>query len=431
MVYTAEKDNVAYMTFLKEHSAQKAIGTYEANEDMRVHAVKKPSSMPSLVADESVKKPSPAIRTSKRLEPPSQIHRCAKILKEVMKIEEEILTSTYGVADCTWFSKPVDPITLGIPDYFDVIKSPMDLGTVLSNCNKNVYSHPEDFAADVRLVFQNATTYNAADNAVHNAAKELESVFEAKFRALSEVHPFFSAKENKVNKVPQAVVRSENVHPVDNEGPKRAWGAFFSQQKKNEKQSSGLKSSKRSSGEKERRSTEVEVEVVDLDGGLDIENRFRESLQKRKGESAFAVNANEDPKSVNPFFQRKEKIVDASNSSSSSSSSKGGTIDLTSVALPCAPNFSLIQHVGVDIQYLRGLPRVRRDVIQKASIRLIETSDWCARVDNSDGESLLVIDELSLSVAQDIETRLNRRLYTQVQLKIVTFCTVVCFVALL
>lgn len=28
------------------------------------------------------------------------------------------------------FREPVDPILLGIPDYFDIIKSPMDLGTI-------------------------------------------------------------------------------------------------------------------------------------------------------------------------------------------------------------------------------------------------------------------------------------------------------------
>ncbi len=28
------------------------------------------------------------------------------------------------------FSSPVDPIQLNIPDYFDVIKNPMDLGTI-------------------------------------------------------------------------------------------------------------------------------------------------------------------------------------------------------------------------------------------------------------------------------------------------------------
>jgi hypothetical protein len=36
------------------------------------------------------------------------------------------LKSEYG-----WiFEEPVDPLKLGLPDYFDVIKYPMDLGTV-------------------------------------------------------------------------------------------------------------------------------------------------------------------------------------------------------------------------------------------------------------------------------------------------------------
>ena len=27
-----------------------------------------------------------------------------------------------------WFKEPVDPVALGLPDYFNVVKSPMDLG---------------------------------------------------------------------------------------------------------------------------------------------------------------------------------------------------------------------------------------------------------------------------------------------------------------
>jgi hypothetical protein len=32
------------------------------------------------------------------------------------------------------FNEPVDPIKLGIPDYFQIIKEPMDLGTVKVAC---------------------------------------------------------------------------------------------------------------------------------------------------------------------------------------------------------------------------------------------------------------------------------------------------------
>jgi hypothetical protein len=41
-------------------------------------------------------------------------------------------------------SEPVDPIALGIPDYFDVIKNPMDLGTILSRLGRGFYADTSD-----------------------------------------------------------------------------------------------------------------------------------------------------------------------------------------------------------------------------------------------------------------------------------------------
>ncbi|KAK7303045.1 hypothetical protein RJT34_13944 [Clitoria ternatea] len=98
---------------------------------------------------------------------------CATILKSLM-------SHPYS-----WvFSKPVDPIALSIPDYFTIIAHPMDLGTIKSKLEKSVYSGVEDFAADVRLTFSNAMTYNPPSNDVHLMAKELSKIFDRKWKDL-------------------------------------------------------------------------------------------------------------------------------------------------------------------------------------------------------------------------------------------------------
>ncbi|XP_019419693.1 PREDICTED: transcription factor GTE12-like isoform X2 [Lupinus angustifolius] len=79
------------------------------------------------------------------------------------------------------FSKPVDPVALNIPDYFTIISHPMDLSTIKSKLEKNIYSGIEEFAADVRLTFTNAMTYNPPSNDVHLMAKELNKVFDRKW----------------------------------------------------------------------------------------------------------------------------------------------------------------------------------------------------------------------------------------------------------
>lgn len=65
------------------------------------------------------------------------------------------------------FLQPVDPDALGIPDYFDIIKNPMDLGTILANVENHVLQTREDFAAQVRLVFNNALLYNKPQDDVY------------------------------------------------------------------------------------------------------------------------------------------------------------------------------------------------------------------------------------------------------------------------
>ena len=89
-----------------------------------------------------------------------------------------------------YFYTPVDPIALGIPDYFTVIKQPMALETIENKLSCGDYSTPEEFAADVRLVFTNAMTYNRApDHPVHEAARDLLAVFEEKYRLMVYEHP--------------------------------------------------------------------------------------------------------------------------------------------------------------------------------------------------------------------------------------------------
>ncbi|XP_047154636.1 transcription factor GTE8 isoform X1 [Vigna umbellata] len=99
--------------------------------------------------------------------------QCSTILKSLM-------THPYG-----WvFSKPVDPVALNIPDYFNIIKSPMDFGTIKAKLETNGYSGTEEFADDVRLTFSNAMTYNPPGNDVHLMAKDLRRIFDRKWKEL-------------------------------------------------------------------------------------------------------------------------------------------------------------------------------------------------------------------------------------------------------
>mmetsp|Transcript_37557 Transcript_37557/g.77085 ORF Transcript_37557/g.77085 Transcript_37557/m.77085 type:complete len:225 (-) Transcript_37557:404-1078(-) len=82
------------------------------------------------------------------------------------------------------FGEPVDPVKLQIPDYFDVIKQPMDLGTVKAKLDDGTLTSPEMFKEHVLLTFSNAMTYNPASHDVHIMAKTLKDLFLSKWEPM-------------------------------------------------------------------------------------------------------------------------------------------------------------------------------------------------------------------------------------------------------
>lgn len=82
------------------------------------------------------------------------------------------------------FNEPVDVVKLKIPDYNNIIKTPMDLGTIKSKLSSGRYSSPSEFVADVRLTFTNAMTYNPPGHVVHALAEKLSHFFETRWKVI-------------------------------------------------------------------------------------------------------------------------------------------------------------------------------------------------------------------------------------------------------
>ncbi|GAV68250.1 Bromodomain domain-containing protein [Cephalotus follicularis] len=109
----------------------------------------------------------------------------AVFMKQCENLLTRLMSHQFG-----WvFNSPVDVVALKIPDYFTVIKHPMDLGTVKRKITSGQYSSPMEFAADVRLTFSNAMTYNPPTNDVHIMAVTLSKIFEARWKAIEKKLP--------------------------------------------------------------------------------------------------------------------------------------------------------------------------------------------------------------------------------------------------
>ena len=74
------------------------------------------------------------------------------------------------------FLEPVDPIEHNVPDYLDVVKTPMDFGTIAQRLKNNKYSNMTAFISAICLVFDNAILYNGDDSAFGKHAVKLREV---------------------------------------------------------------------------------------------------------------------------------------------------------------------------------------------------------------------------------------------------------------
>jgi E1A/CREB-binding protein len=89
----------------------------------------------------------------------------------------EVLKGLQSHAHGWVFNSPVDPVELNLPDYFEVIEKPMDLGTVKKKLENGVYRNLSEVEADINLTFDNAMLYNPEGSVVSNMAKELKDKF--------------------------------------------------------------------------------------------------------------------------------------------------------------------------------------------------------------------------------------------------------------
>ena len=65
------------------------------------------------------------------------------------------------------FRQPVDAGALGIPDYYDIIKKPMDLSTIKRKLDTGAFKDPWEYVEDVWLMFDNAWIYNRKTSKVY------------------------------------------------------------------------------------------------------------------------------------------------------------------------------------------------------------------------------------------------------------------------
>ncbi|KAI0068033.1 hypothetical protein BV25DRAFT_1904522 [Artomyces pyxidatus] len=85
----------------------------------------------------------------------------------------------------TLFLQPVDPVRDHAPNYFEVIKNPMDISTMGAKLEAGMYKDRFAFEADFRLMIRNAKTYNAPNTFVYDEAVVMETFWDKQWTRIN------------------------------------------------------------------------------------------------------------------------------------------------------------------------------------------------------------------------------------------------------
>jgi histone acetyltransferase len=97
---------------------------------------------------------------------------------------QHLLTELQNNAASWPFAQPVNKEE--VPDYYEVIKEPMDLSTMEQKLEADKYSTMDEFVYDAKLVFNNCRSYNGDSTTYYKNATKLEKFFNAKVREVPE-----------------------------------------------------------------------------------------------------------------------------------------------------------------------------------------------------------------------------------------------------
>lgn len=125
----------------------------------------------------------------------------APVSQHMTKMQHKFLTKSIQtlkrMQDSRFYKEPVDPIKMNIPQYFDIIKNPMDLGTIDRKLKNEMYPTAQALINDFNLMVQNAVTFNGIQHLVAQEGLRLKAMFE---KQLSHLPPADAVEEKKPKK---------------------------------------------------------------------------------------------------------------------------------------------------------------------------------------------------------------------------------------
>ena len=101
-----------------------------------------------------------------------------KLSPKTQQICLEIMDILMQKPSASVFLSPVDPEKDNVPDYYQVIKHPIDLGTIHKRLQNGEYSNKSQWDKEMNLVWTNAEKYYKKGSLISILANELHRVYD-------------------------------------------------------------------------------------------------------------------------------------------------------------------------------------------------------------------------------------------------------------
>ena len=117
----------------------------------------------------------------------------SRFADDTMIGQEELYIAIDDVLNQLWnykqYSRPfhVKVKTSEAPDYYHIIKHPMDLSKMKKKLSQRQYKSKQDFAADLELIWDNCRTYNPPESWYYMAANQMQSLSDELLRGVPEI----------------------------------------------------------------------------------------------------------------------------------------------------------------------------------------------------------------------------------------------------
>ncbi|KAK8522373.1 hypothetical protein V6N13_115346 [Hibiscus sabdariffa] len=124
-------------------------------------------------------KPSRVLRSSSKKQDKSELpQQDTRYNTKELKAALEVIKKIMKMDEAQPFNVPVDPVASGKPDYFNVIDTPMDFGTICRNLESSTkYLNTEDVLNDVQYIWENCCKSNKKGEYIVYLMKRVKKKF--------------------------------------------------------------------------------------------------------------------------------------------------------------------------------------------------------------------------------------------------------------